>query len=122
MPVAINLIRAHFRRVLEVRPDWPPSLAGLAWLLATYPDPAVRDAVEAVALAERAAEVTNHEEVGALDVLAAAYASAGRFDQAVTTARAALELASARDQESLAAGIRQRLQTYLRYRPYRQPY
>jgi len=109
---------SHFRRALQVRPDRPASLSGLAWMLATYPDSDVRDPQEAVSLAERAAELTDREEILPLDVLAAAYAAAGRFDQAVDTARAALDRASTLGQAELAARIRQRLQLYRQNRPY----
>jgi hypothetical protein len=87
-------------------------------MLATYPDSDVRDPQEAVSLAERAAELTDREEILPLDVLAAAYAAAGRFDQAVDTARAALDRASTLGQAELAARIRQRLQLYRQNRPY----
>ena len=112
----------HFRRALEVRPDWPASLGGLAWILATYPDPGVRDPLEAVSLAERAAELTGRQETQPLDVLAAAYAAAGRFGQAVETARAAVDRAVALEQVELATQIRQRLQLYLQNRAYLQPF
>ena len=111
----------HFRRALEVRPDWPASLSGLAWVLATDPDAGVRDPLEAVGLAERAAELTGRQEIKPLDVLAAAYAAAGRFDRAVDTARAALDRALALEQADTADQIRQRLQLYLQNRPYLQP-
>ena len=51
------------------------AVAGLAWLRATAPESAVRSPDEAVRLAERAAELTSRRDAGALDVLAAAYAS-----------------------------------------------
>ena len=113
---------SHFRRALETRPDWPASLGGLAWLLATHPDPGVRDPLEAVRLAERAVELTGRQEVLPLDALAAAHAAAGRFGEAVNTARAALDRALALDQAQPAARIRERLQLYLQSRPYLQPF
>ena len=64
-----------------------PALASLAWLLATAPEAALRDADQAIRLAERAAELTGRRDASALDVLAAAYAAAGQFDRAVDTAQ-----------------------------------
>ena len=58
--------------------------------------------------------VTGRNDATALDALAAAYASAGRFDQASTTARAALEVATRTKAEALAARIRARLAAYER--------
>ncbi len=62
----------------------------LAWILATTPAAEWRNGVEAVRLAEHANALTNYEDVNNLDTLAAAYAAAGRFDDAVRTARQAL--------------------------------
>jgi len=65
---------------------------GLAWLLATAPEPALRDGARALVLAARCNELTGNREPAALDTLAAAYAEEGRFEEASGTARRALEL------------------------------
>src|SRR5207247_1152397 len=83
----------HYAIALRLQPDTPRALAGLAWLRATAPESAVRGPDEAIRLAERAAELTSHRDAGALDVLAAAYASANRFDEAVRVSREAMVLA-----------------------------
>jgi tetratricopeptide (TPR) repeat protein len=97
------------------------ALSGLAWIRATTWDPALRDAAEAVTLAERAAATTERRSVSTLDALAAAYASAGRFDDAVTAARSGIELASAAGQTGVAEQFRQRLALYQQHQPYRMP-
>jgi cytochrome c-type biogenesis protein CcmH/NrfG len=74
---------------------WANYGLGLAWALATHPDPASRDSVEAVAIGERAAQVTRRSDPAVLDALARIYAAAGRFGDAVTTGREALERARA---------------------------
>ena len=112
----------HYRHALRGRPDWPSPLAALAWILSTDPDPGVRDARQAVSLAERAVELTNRRDVQALDALAAAYANDGRFAQAVRAAGAAFELARAGGQEALATAIRRRLQGYEQRSPHRQAF
>jgi tetratricopeptide (TPR) repeat protein len=109
----------HFREALALKPDHPQALAGLAWIRATAGDAALRDADEAVRLAERAAEATARRDIGALDALAAAYASAGRFIDAVRTAQAGIDLAVAAGQPGAADQFRQRLQLYQRREPYR---
>jgi tetratricopeptide (TPR) repeat protein len=96
-------------------------LSGIAWVLATHPDPTERKVDEAIRLAERAAELTGHKDVPALDSLAAAHAAAGEFDQAVTIAERALALATANQAEELAAEIRERLELYRQATPYRAP-
>jgi Flp pilus assembly protein TadD len=109
----------HFRQTLLARPDDGDALYNLAWLLATYADPTIRDPGEAVRLAERASRLTDRKDATVLDVLAAAYAAAGRFDEAVATARAALGLLPR--QSNLAISIQRRLDLYANNRPYRQP-
>jgi hypothetical protein len=56
-----------------------------------------------------------------LDVLAAAHAAAGEFDQAVATATEALRLATAAGADELAAAVAERLALYRDRRPYREP-
>ncbi|MHC4063223.1 MAG: tetratricopeptide repeat protein [Planctomycetota bacterium] len=111
----------HLREAARLRTDWPAPINDLAWLLATHPDAEVRDAHQAIPLAERAAELTGHQNVAILDTLAAAYAAEGRFEGAVTTAQAALALPSAARADTLANEIRMRLELYRQARPYREP-
>ncbi|HZL99203.1 MAG TPA: hypothetical protein VFD43_03030, partial [Planctomycetota bacterium] len=49
-----------------------------------------------------------------LDTLAAAYAAAGRFDEAIETAERALRLASSSNEQALAAAVARRLELYRR--------
>ena len=109
-----------YRRALELQPDTPEPASELAWILATDPNPRLDDVRQAVTLAERAAQLTGHQDASVLDTLAAAYAAAGRFDQAAATARAALALLAS-GQSELDASIRQRLALYTEGRPYRRP-
>jgi hypothetical protein len=55
-----------------------------------------------------------------MDTLAAAYAEAGKFDQAVETARKALELAKSRQNPALVNDIQQHLDCFMARRPYRE--
>ncbi len=111
----------HFQEAMRLKPDSPVALNGIAWVLAVHPEPALRDAGRAVELAERAAELTRYQNAHILDTLAAAYASAGQFDRAVTTAQAALELASAAQNDELANSIHKRLELYKQAKPYQEP-
>ena len=110
---ALDEAATLYRRAVEATPDAPEPAAELAWLLAAHPDPARRDPARAVALAERAAALTGRAQPAVLDVLAAAYAAAGRLDRAVATAETALGLVPA-DRGDVAAIIRQRLDGYRR--------
>ena len=100
-----------YERALAARPGSVEPLAELAWLLATHPDAARRDPARAVRLAERAAELTGHEQPGVMDILAAAYAATGALGRAVATAEAALRLVPP-GRDDVAAAIRDRLQRY----------
>ena len=93
---------------------WHP----LTWLLAVYKDAEFHNSEKAVQLAERACELTNHNEPGMLDTLAVAYAAAGRFNEAVTTAEKALELAEPLQQKQLTEEIQNHLDNYRAGRSY----
>jgi len=101
-----------YRQAMSLKPDWPPPLNGLAWILATYPDPNVCDAKQAIELAERAAAMTNHQDAIILNTLAAAYAAAGRFSDAVVTAQKTLDIAVAAGNNQLADFTRRQLEMY----------
>ena len=102
---------AHFREAMRVRPHWR-SMDGVAWVLLSHPDPNMRDPNQAVAFAQRAAELTKYQNPAILSTLATAYAAVGQFDRAVTTSQAALALASAARNEGLADYIRKQLELY----------
>ena len=99
------------------------SLNLLARALATHPEDSVRSGAEAVQMAEKAASLTGSREPAVLDTLAAAYAEAGRFADAVGTARKALDLARGANQADLARQIESHLRLYENSQPYRErPY
>ena len=62
---------AHWRKVLAANPDNVAVLVQTAWMLATCPEPAVRNGAEAVKLAEQAARLSGGDQ-GVQDLLAAA--------------------------------------------------
>jgi tetratricopeptide (TPR) repeat protein len=93
----------------------------MAWILATHPDAVIRNESKAIRFAERAVALTGHRDAKALDTLAAAYASAGRFDRAAATAQEALSRASGAPGGRQAVLIRRRLELYRQSRPYREP-
>jgi Flp pilus assembly protein TadD len=84
---------AHYRIALRFSPDDPRALNNLAWILAANPRSEIRDGAEAVRLAEHACQITHDSEPLFLGTLAAAYAEAGRFDEAVATAQHAHDVA-----------------------------
>ena len=112
---------AEYRQVLAVKPDHQEALNNLAWLLATSSDGSVRDGAAAVRLAEHACRLSGYKEARTLGTLAAAYAEAGRFPEAVATAQKAIELAKAGGDARFAAVNEQLLRLYRAGRPYHEP-
>jgi len=103
---------SEYQKTLELNPKHLPAHLSLAWLLATCPDAALRNGGRAVALSQRSEQLTTIESPQLLDTLAAAYAEAGQFDEAVATARHALSLNAIQNNQPLAEAIRSRLQLY----------
>jgi tetratricopeptide (TPR) repeat protein len=83
----------HFTKLLDITPESVTVLNNLAWLLAVYNNADFHDPQKAVELAERACELTDHTKPDLLDTLAVAYAVAGRFPEAIETAKKAAALA-----------------------------
>jgi len=107
----------EYRQALALDGRHAGALNNLAWLRATHPDGERRDAAEAVRLAE--ALCRGRREPGSLDTLAAAYAEAGRFEDAVATVREAIGLAEAAGSRKVNA-VRERLKLYQAGQPYRE--
>ncbi len=71
-------------------------------------------------LAQRADRLYDGKQAAALDTLAAAYAEAGRFPEAVATARKAVNLATQEKNQGLADRLQARLALYEAHKPFRQ--
>jgi tetratricopeptide (TPR) repeat protein len=82
----LHAFHDQFPQVVSVAND-------LAWLLATCPDERIRNGEDAVVIASNLAASPQGRSAMVLDTLAAAYAEAGRFDDALRTMDEALELA-----------------------------
>jgi len=106
---------------LQKSPEHPGLAGNLAWALATCPDPALRDGAAAVRLAERVCRATGFQDPRALDVLAAAYAEVGRFQEAVIVGRRATQLAAARATGGAAREIGARVELYQADKPFHYP-
>jgi Flp pilus assembly protein TadD len=112
---------AEYRQVVAAKPDQPEVLSNLAWLLATSPDSAVRNGADAVRFAEQCCRLTGYQRPQMISVLAAAYAEAGRFTEAVAAARKAIDLARASGDARFAAMNEQLLSLYRAGKPYHMP-
>ena len=106
-----------YRQALQLQPRFPVALNNLAWIYAT--DEKFHDGADALRLAELANRQNDDSDAASLDTLAAAYAEAGRFSEAVQTAERALQLATAEGNAALADAIRTHVKFYRAHSPYR---
>jgi len=102
----------EWRALLKLDPEHAAGLNRLAQVLASSADASLRNGPEAVQLATRAVQLTGGNDPAMLDTLAAAYAEAGRFAEAVSTAKRALAAANAAGNGALAASITAKLGSY----------
>jgi tetratricopeptide (TPR) repeat protein len=92
---------SQFAKALLLTPDYPEALDALAWILSTDPQPEMRNGNEAVAMAEKACQLAGRQRPAFFLTLAAAYAEASRFTEAVASARQGRELAAAQGQKEI---------------------
>jgi tetratricopeptide (TPR) repeat protein len=105
----------QFQRALALQPgleEAQSDLAHIAWLLATSPDPSIRNGTKAVELAEQTDRLSSGRNPAMAATLAAAYAEAGRFPEAITTAQRALQLATGQNNTALVADLEAELKLY----------
>jgi tetratricopeptide (TPR) repeat protein len=117
---AAQAARAQYDLALRTSPGWLQQAAQSAWIAATGADSRPRNGKLAVVQADIACRATAKKEPRLLDVLAAAYAEAGRFDEAIACARQAKTLAQAQS-PALAEQIQERIHLYEKRTPYRAP-
>ena len=110
---------SHYAAALRQNPDLPDALQHRAWIAATDGQPELRNGPEAVVMAARACELTGQKRPSMLLTLAAAYAEAGRFDDALATVGKAGELANAAGQKELAEEAGRLRAAFAAGRPFR---
>jgi tetratricopeptide (TPR) repeat protein len=112
---------ADYQKALELRPDYPGACNNLAWVLATSPQASIRNGARAVQLARQANQLTGGGNLVILRTLAAAYAEAGRFPEAIETANQALQLATAQGKSAWANTLQKETRLYQAAFPLRDP-
>jgi tetratricopeptide (TPR) repeat protein len=110
----------QFRAAVQLDPRFGPALNNLAWLLATSNDDSLRDGAAAVDFAERLCDQPPQRTTGNLDTLAAAYAEARRFEDAVITIKEAIRQAHAAGELEKSPRMEKRLEQYEQHMPYRE--
>jgi tetratricopeptide (TPR) repeat protein len=111
--------REEYRLATQVQPAWPQQTRGRAWRLATHPVAKHRNGREAVKLARQVVQACA-ERPEDLEILAAAYAEAGRFEEAVATQQKALDYASTASPPDRSRKSEERLHLYQKRKPYRE--
>jgi two-component SAPR family response regulator len=73
-----------------------------------------------VQLAQHACELTHYQQTTLIGTLAAAYAEAGRFDDAIATAQRAISVAQQNNEKGLVQANQNLLEIYRQHKPYHQ--
>ena len=102
----------------EINPENLEAVNAFAWMLAACPDASARDGARAVQVAKNACEESHYQTTRYVGTLAAAYAEAGRFDDAIATAQKAIALAQQYGQTDLAERNEQLLEVYQSHQAY----
>lgn len=105
-----------YTKALEIDGTHRESKNNLAWILATSPVEEIRDGERAVVLARQALGNEQPQNSKYMDTLAAAYAEAGSFENAVK-----VQEYVSRKTEGIHAGVEKRLRLYQMDKPYRMP-
>ena len=103
---------------IHIDPSDTTSMNDLAWLLATAPEPRVRNPHRAVALAKKCCGMSHWTNAYSIDTLAAAYAAAGDFGQAVRYQQLAMQALNKSERADQLAAMQDRLKLYSNRQPY----
>jgi len=112
---------SHYETALKIAPDSTSTLNNFAWALSTSPDATLRDGARALELAKKADQLVGGKNPISIRTMAAAYAEAGRFDEAITSAQRALQLALAQQNFALARKLGKDLAFYRNNLPLHRP-
>jgi tetratricopeptide (TPR) repeat protein len=107
---------ADYEEAIKIDPKNSSVLNNLAWVLATSPEDKLRDAKRSIELATRACEVSEYKEAHILSTLAAGYAEAGQWDEALKWSRKAVEMGD----ESIKDQLKKELASYEDKKPWRE--
>jgi Tfp pilus assembly protein PilF len=105
----------HLQKALVLQPglvEAQSDLTHIAWIMATSPDASVRNGTKAVELARQTDRLSGGKNPVMAATLAAAYAEAGKFGDAIATAQHALQLAAGQTNATLVATLEAQLKLY----------
>ena len=114
----------HLQRAFEIQPDFAATsdrttqLNRFAWVLATDPDPTRRNGALAVKLAEGVCQKTQYKNTVFVGTLAAAYAEAGQFDDAILTQQKTIALFKQNGATNMLPFSQELMALFLEHQPY----
>jgi tetratricopeptide (TPR) repeat protein len=109
---------SDYSKALEINPNYVMIYNNYGWLLATCSDVKYRDGLKAVKLAQKAVKM--NENYMTLDTLAAAYAEAGRFNDAIRKQEKAIALLKEEDSKTEINYYIERLEYYKAHKPWKE--
>jgi len=109
----------QWETALGLNPNDGNAQSNLAWVFATAPDASLRNGTRAVELAGRALKLADGVSPILHRTLAAAYAEAGRFDDAIATAERGHAFAEREGNRELADEFTAVLARYQQHQPFR---
>jgi len=109
---------AIYRDLLKFMPEFTAATNGLIKLLSTCPVASVRNGAEAVKIAETAANSSHYQDTNDLELLAAAYAEAGRWDDAIFYGNTALQFLKNEKNTDGASKWNEALQMFIKHQAY----
>jgi tetratricopeptide (TPR) repeat protein len=113
---------SSFLASIAAEPDRFEPYSQAAWILAAHPDASIRNGAQALALAQQMSACSNAADAPLTgEVLAAAFAECGRYDEAIQNAHRAAELYAQRGDTGRVAAVRNQMLLYAKHQPYRDP-
>jgi Flp pilus assembly protein TadD len=110
---------SEWQKTVELQPGNLDAYCNLVWVLATFPDAAIRSGPKAVALGERALQLSGEKDPRVYRLLAAAYAENRQFDKAIETAQRGSQLATKQGNYALANALESNIDLYRKSLPLR---
>jgi len=107
-----------YEEALKLDPEDTGVLNNLAWVLATSPDDAVRNAKRSLECGLKASELTKYEKPHILSTLAAGYAESGDWETAIKWSGKAVELGAA--EQEVDDQLKKELEGYKQKKPWRE--
>ncbi|MCC9609268.1 tetratricopeptide repeat protein [Blastopirellula sp. JC732] len=110
-----DLAVADYEQTIALDPAYPDAKNNLAWLLATCPVKKTRNPKRAIEVATLDCQSSDWKNGFSIDTLAAAYAAAGNFPQAIERQEQAIQLVEDKDARQ---ELEQRLELYRNKKPF----